>query len=202
MKEEIYSWMKNLAVYYIFLTAVMNFIPDEKYARYIRYFTGILLILLLCSPILQLFQLDGSLMDNFNGQLRQAQGEVPYVGEEGQEKYLVPAYEKEMEVQIVSYLNEMGMVPQQVNVVMDYQNPVIQRVEIYLGEPKEEKKEEEIADGLEDKYQIRREALSFFYSEHGEAAVADPSAGGDIAGGDRSANGEDGRGGNGIPREP
>ena len=31
MKEEIYSWIKNLAVFYILLTTVVHLVPDKKY---------------------------------------------------------------------------------------------------------------------------------------------------------------------------
>jgi len=58
MTEQIYGWMENLAYYFIFLSAVMNFVPDNSYRKYIRYFMGILLIMLLLSPILQYFRLD------------------------------------------------------------------------------------------------------------------------------------------------
>ena len=31
MKEELYLWIRNLAVFYILFTAVLNLIPDQKY---------------------------------------------------------------------------------------------------------------------------------------------------------------------------
>ena len=30
MKEELYLWIRNLAVFYIFFTAVLNLIPEEE----------------------------------------------------------------------------------------------------------------------------------------------------------------------------
>ena len=39
MKEELYLWIRNLAVFYIFFTAVLNLIPDQKYEKYVRFFT-------------------------------------------------------------------------------------------------------------------------------------------------------------------
>ena len=44
MKEEIYQWMKNLAVFYILFTAFLHLVPDKKYERYVRLFMGFLLI--------------------------------------------------------------------------------------------------------------------------------------------------------------
>ena len=42
MKEELYLWIRNLAVFYIFFTAVLNLIPDQKYEKYVRFFMGLL----------------------------------------------------------------------------------------------------------------------------------------------------------------
>ncbi len=67
MRETIYEWMKNLAVFYLFFTAVMNFLPDGKYNKYIRHFLGLLLILLLITPILQIFRLKDLVDRNFYG---------------------------------------------------------------------------------------------------------------------------------------
>ena len=54
MTEALYSWIKNLACYFILLTAVMNFLPDNSYKKYIRYYMGLLLILLILSPVFEI----------------------------------------------------------------------------------------------------------------------------------------------------
>ena len=51
MKEELYLWIRNLAVFYIFFTAVLNLIPDQKYEKYVRFFMGLLLIFMMSTPI-------------------------------------------------------------------------------------------------------------------------------------------------------
>ena len=48
MKEEISSWVRNLAVFYIIFTAVIQLVPDKKYERYVRNFMGLLLIYMVC----------------------------------------------------------------------------------------------------------------------------------------------------------
>ena len=60
MDLQIYEWMKNLAVFYIFLTVVTHLVPDGRYVEYIRFFMGLLLILLLLSPLLELMNLKDS----------------------------------------------------------------------------------------------------------------------------------------------
>lgn len=186
MKAELYSWMKNLAVYYIFLTAVMNFIPDEKYARYVRYFTGMLLILLLLSPILALFGIDGSFLSHFREQSRQAE---EYLEQEmagaGQRDYLHQAYEREVGGQIAAWLQQEQVPVVKVRLDLTEETLEIRELVIFVSEEMEERKKEEIAGGLEERYQLRREVLAFVLSEDGEKSVADPAAGGDSAGRDR-----------------
>ena len=65
MRETIYEWMKNLAVFYLFFTAVMNFLPDGKYNRYVRHFLGLLLIMLLITPILRFFGMTDTMTQKF-----------------------------------------------------------------------------------------------------------------------------------------
>lgn len=54
MTEAIYSWIQNLVCYFILLSAVMNFLPDNSYKKYIQYYTGLLLILVILSPVLHI----------------------------------------------------------------------------------------------------------------------------------------------------
>ena len=65
MKEEIYSWMKNLAVFYILLTTVLHLVPDKRYERYVRFFMGLLLILMLITPVFSLLGKGEELMESF-----------------------------------------------------------------------------------------------------------------------------------------
>ena len=54
MGLQIYEWMKNLAVFYIFLTVVTHLVPDVRYEEYIRFFMGLLLMM---SPLLEVMNL-------------------------------------------------------------------------------------------------------------------------------------------------
>ena len=61
--EWIGEWVRNLAFYFIFLSAVMNFLPNGEEKKYIRFFMGILLILLVMKPVMGLAGLD-ELLEN------------------------------------------------------------------------------------------------------------------------------------------
>lgn len=53
MLSYLYEWVKNIAYYMILVTVAVQVIPKSGYKKYIRFFTGLLLILLLSEPILK-----------------------------------------------------------------------------------------------------------------------------------------------------
>ena len=54
MIEMIYTWMKNIVFYLVIVTAVLEVLPGTAYKKYIRFFTGLVLIMLLLTPFLSL----------------------------------------------------------------------------------------------------------------------------------------------------
>ncbi len=54
MIEAIYTWMKNIVFYLVIVTAVLEVLPGTAYQKYIRFFTGLVLTLLLLTPFLSL----------------------------------------------------------------------------------------------------------------------------------------------------
>lgn len=53
------GWIQKIAYYMILVTLVMQVAAGESYRKYIRLFTGIILILLILSPVIHLLGLDG-----------------------------------------------------------------------------------------------------------------------------------------------
>ena len=49
------EWMENIAFYLVILVAIMQMIPQSSYQKYIRFFAGMILILMLAGPILRIF---------------------------------------------------------------------------------------------------------------------------------------------------
>ena len=56
--EWLARWVRNLAFYFIFLSVLMNVIPQGEERKYIRFFMGLLLILVLIQPLLTAGQLE------------------------------------------------------------------------------------------------------------------------------------------------
>lgn len=67
MLEQIYDWILNLSVYLIVAAAVMHAIPGRDYGKYIRFFSGLILILLLVTPVLNLTGMKGRFDSLYRG---------------------------------------------------------------------------------------------------------------------------------------
>lgn len=63
--EAVYSWVKNIIYYMIFLSVVNNLLADSKYEKYIRFFAGMVLILLIVSPLTGKLRLDEQISSMF-----------------------------------------------------------------------------------------------------------------------------------------
>lgn len=55
MFEYLYEWLQNISYYLILVTAVTYVLPSGSYRKYIRFFTGLVLIFMLLTPVLNLF---------------------------------------------------------------------------------------------------------------------------------------------------
>ncbi len=63
MVGNLYEWLQNLAFYLVLVTAIFHIIPESNYKKYIQFFTGLVLIIMIISPIMQLFGTDISIKD-------------------------------------------------------------------------------------------------------------------------------------------
>lgn len=110
--EWLAQWVKNLAFYYIFLSALMHLIPGGEERKYIRFFMGMMLLLFFLKPLLQMGEWDEqleqavlthSLEEEFEEMMRET-GRQELAGVE----YVKNACEKEMKRQVKQLLQEWG----------------------------------------------------------------------------------------------
>ena len=59
------EWVQNLVVFLIFMTMVEQLIPDTKYRKYIRLTMGLVLILVLLTPLLKSMGMEEEIYRNF-----------------------------------------------------------------------------------------------------------------------------------------
>lgn len=51
--EFLYAFVKNICVFTLVITLILNIFPDSKYKKYMKLFAGLLLIALVFNPIVQ-----------------------------------------------------------------------------------------------------------------------------------------------------
>ncbi len=57
MKEVIYEWVRNMVFYQLLVSMILNMIPNNAYQKYIRFFLGMLFIIIAIQPVLKGLQL-------------------------------------------------------------------------------------------------------------------------------------------------
>lgn len=54
----LYGWIMNAAFYLVIFTAVLHVLPGEQYQKYVRFFTGLVIVVLLFSPLFKLLGME------------------------------------------------------------------------------------------------------------------------------------------------
>lgn len=76
MLDTVYEWVKNLAFYLVVMTAVLEVLPGNDFKKYIRFFTGLVLILLVITPVLKLTGSFGQFQEKYQGKEQELQMEI------------------------------------------------------------------------------------------------------------------------------
>ena len=63
--EGIYDWIRNLISFLLLMTLITNLLPDKKYEKYLRLFTGAVFLLLFFSPLTDLYGLERKMAGAF-----------------------------------------------------------------------------------------------------------------------------------------
>ena len=58
MIQACYDWVWKLSGYLIFVTAVLQIVPGETDRKYIHFFTGLVLIIMIAAPVMKFFTSD------------------------------------------------------------------------------------------------------------------------------------------------
>lgn len=158
MRQEIYQWMKDLAFFHVLTTAILHILPDKRYEQYVRLFMGLLLILLICTPVFAVVGKSQELLEGFRKNYSQEEQERMEAEAQGiRETFLKEAYESELKKQVEEILNEQKIFCGEIEVDMEKNLRVI----IRFSEKITEKQKEAVQDGCEricglgkDQYQI------------------------------------------------
>ena len=94
MFEYLYEWIQNLAFYLVLITAVIHMIPESGYKKYIHFFTGLVRILMILTPVLNLFGRDSYITDIYNNP--QYEEVIEKVEQSGNAEKMLQEYGDEM----------------------------------------------------------------------------------------------------------
>lgn len=120
MRTELYQWMKSLAFFHVLTTALLHILPDKRYEQYIRLFMGLLLVLLICTPIFAVVGKSEELLSGFsNNYGREEQVRMETEAEGIRETFLKGAYEQELKDQVQGILRKEGIFSAKTEVDME-----------------------------------------------------------------------------------
>ena len=192
MRTEIYQWMKNLAFFHVLTTAVLHILPDKRYEQYIRLFMGLILALMICTPVFALVGKSSELLNGFQkyyGEEEQARMENEAEGI--RKTFFREAYKKELEKQIRRLLSDAGIFSEEISGVeteITAEKKLL--VKINLKAAITEAQKEAVKNGLERICGLEETQYQILDSGNGVEGVGNPVA---------SGNSSSGGGTSGIP---
>lgn len=57
MFEYIFEWLKNISSYLLLVNMLISILPNKEYQKYIRFFCGLILVTMLMTPLMQMFDI-------------------------------------------------------------------------------------------------------------------------------------------------
>ncbi len=121
--EQFYSWIQAIIFYMIFMNFMTNLLPGKAYARYVRLFMGMVLILLVIRPLTGSLRLDEQLARrfeeiSFQKEAGELQGQLEEI-ERQRFETIADEYEKTVSAQAEERLEKSGYGGAQVKVSVD-----------------------------------------------------------------------------------
>lgn len=121
--EQVYSLVKDIVVYLILVTIIMNLVGKSSYRKYISIFTGMVLILIIAKPIVSLFNLSDTFNYYFNNNLFMVEAkdyndELMAADDKGKQVILTE-YQNIVKDQIEMVLNRYNLYPSAINTLLN-----------------------------------------------------------------------------------
>lgn len=125
--EIVYTWVKNIVCFYIFMNIIIHLLPRESYRKYVRFFSGMLLMILVATPVLSVLGKEDVLMQKINQagffqELDNIKLDTAHL-EQTQKKVYLREYERAIAMDIGRIAEGKGLRPLRVEVRLseDYQ---------------------------------------------------------------------------------
>lgn len=163
--QYVYDWIKNIVVYLILVNVIMNLLGKSNFKKYIGIFTGLLLVVLVITPIMKLCKWDGTFdyyfdANNFVVEAEDLSTKMSDM-EKGQKERIIKEYKMKIKEQVKQLVKaqDMYLVDVKIEMIEDENNAsygTINQMDITLSYYEEnEHKKEDKSDILEiEKIQI------------------------------------------------
>lgn len=145
----LFGWMKSLIFYLLLATIVTHMAPSNQYKQYIRYFIGLVVIVLLASPLKFLFEFGSGDLQELLQEIEHVEGQESVAGVGGSiTDYYGMGIREGLKKELQGYSVE------DVAIIMDAGGELLQCT-IYISEAKAtEEMEKEIKKYISDVYNL------------------------------------------------
>ena len=162
MAETFYSWIGSLACYYLVYSIVMNIIPKKEYQVYVKSFMGMLLVVIMLTPVMEFIRSDYDISEIFQTEeMKRAWKEIQ--DQEGSglklesDEYFLYACQEETAAQIRSLAEEMKAGVDELSVKLKQEGEKgirVKTIELKLAKGTPERLREELIGKLAQLYEI------------------------------------------------
>lgn len=65
MKDFLFGWVRDIAFYTLLMVVVLHVLPEKSQRKYLQFFMGVVMIILVLSPVLKFTGLEGHLDETY-----------------------------------------------------------------------------------------------------------------------------------------
>ncbi len=102
MFEYIYEWIMNVSFYLILMTALVQVLPSKSYKKYVQFYVGLVVVLMLLSPMFKILGLEDGVTalyykNTYRMELDEIEDITEYLNEVQLDGYLTKQFEAEVD---------------------------------------------------------------------------------------------------------
>lgn len=112
--DYVFDWVKSGLIFGIFSSVILLISPNKSYMKHIGMVVGLLFILVILHPIMELFHIDSSTYSAYVKNVLRMESNQSYISSEN-----IKIYEESVEMQIMAIFSEYKMEVEDVRVVSD-----------------------------------------------------------------------------------
>ena len=125
--EVILSWVKSGLLFGVFASVILMLSPNKSYMKHIGMVVGLLYILVMLHPLMELFNLDGSTYANYIKNFLMLATENNQISDSN-----LQFYEESVETQLMAVLKEYGYPVESVSISSDQEGKIL-KVRLIVG---------------------------------------------------------------------